>query len=148
MSEPWLWDPVTIWFLIGLVCVIAEFALPGVIIVFFGAGAWFTALVTWLIPIGVSFQVALFSVSSILALVTLRKRLFPAPKEEGESLDEFVGKTAEVVESVSPEQPGKVRLKGALWQAETQGESVLEPGRRVRVTGRESITLFVRSIEE
>jgi len=35
-------NPTLIWFFIGLVLLIAEFSVPGVILVFFGIGAWVT----------------------------------------------------------------------------------------------------------
>ena len=40
-------DSATIWFLIGLGLVLAEFAVPGVILVFLGVAAWIVALLDW-----------------------------------------------------------------------------------------------------
>ena len=37
--------PEIIWFLVGLVLLILEFAMPGLIIGFFGVGAWVVAIV-------------------------------------------------------------------------------------------------------
>jgi len=37
-------DPAVIWFLIGLGLLLLELVLPGLVILFFGAGAWVTAL--------------------------------------------------------------------------------------------------------
>ena len=33
-------DPALLWFLLGFVLVLAEFAAPGIIIIFVGLGAW------------------------------------------------------------------------------------------------------------
>ena len=41
-------NPVLIWFLIGLALVLSEFMLPGIILVFFGLGAWAVCLTTWM----------------------------------------------------------------------------------------------------
>ena len=51
-------DPAIIWFLIGLGLILAEFAVPGVILVFIGIAAWIVALLAW---VGVeSFSVQLW----------------------------------------------------------------------------------------
>jgi hypothetical protein len=56
-----------IWFLVGLVLVLAEFATPGVILVFIGLGAWVAALTTWLgWTEALGAQMGVFAVSSTL----------------------------------------------------------------------------------
>ena len=67
-------NPVLIWFLAGLAFIIFEFALPGIILVFFGVGAWITSLTTWagLTP-GWTSQLLTFSISSVFLLVLLRR---------------------------------------------------------------------------
>ncbi len=40
-------DSAIIWFLIGLGLVVAEFAIPGVILVFIGVAAWVVAVLDW-----------------------------------------------------------------------------------------------------
>ena len=63
-----------IWFLVGLALVILEFQLPGVILIFFGVGAWITALTTWFgWTEGLTLQFWVFAVSSVLLLVSLRR---------------------------------------------------------------------------
>ena len=67
--------PELFWFLLGLVLLLAEFALPGIIIMFFGIGAWITALTTWLgITTGAASQNMVFGLSSVLLLFVLRHR--------------------------------------------------------------------------
>lgn len=147
MTSQWVFNATTVWFLIGLFCVIAEFALPGVIIVFFGVGAWITALVCWFFNISVPLQVAIFTITSIVALVALRRRFNPSPEDCGPDLtEEFTGKTAIVEEPLSKGKPGRVIFKGALWKAETFSDDFLEKGRYVRIVKKESIILFVEPI--
>ncbi|PID73492.1 MAG: hypothetical protein CSB33_03750 [Desulfobacterales bacterium] len=147
-SVSWLTDPVSVWFFIGLCCIIGEFIHPGVVIVFFGVGAWFTALLVWFFPLPVPLQVLIFTLVSIISLVTLRHRINPLKPDVGrESWDDFVGKIAEVTETVPPDRPGQIRFKGALWKAETRDGRLLEKGERVRITARESITLIVSGLE-
>ena len=65
-----------IWFLVGLPFFIAEMAIPGFILFFFGIGAWFVSIVTAIFPeISFNKQILLFSISSIGSLVLLRSYL-------------------------------------------------------------------------
>jgi len=45
-----------IWFLVGVAFLIAEIALSGFILIFFTAGCWIVALVTWLFEIELTGQ--------------------------------------------------------------------------------------------
>ncbi len=143
-------NPALIWFLIGLSCVIAEFSLPGVIIVFFGAGAWVVAIITYFIDINVAAQVSIFTITSIMALILLRKKIIPASDENENSdiKDEFIGKIAVVKEPVIKGKPGRVIFKGATWKAETRSDEALEEGCRVKIVGQESILLYVEPLSE
>jgi len=67
--------PEIIWFLIGLILLIMEFVLPGLIIAFFGVGAWIVALVCLITDIGINTQLIIFILSSVLSLMCLRKWL-------------------------------------------------------------------------
>ncbi len=143
-------NPSLIWFLIGLSCVIAEFSLPGVIIVFFGAGAWVVAIMTYFMDINVTLQVSVFTVTSIMALILLRKK-FISPSDESENsdvADEFIGKIAVVKEPVIKGKPGRVMFKGATWKAETTSDEVLNEGCRVKIVGQESIWLYVEPLKK
>ena len=141
-------DPVTLWFLIGLFCVIAEFFAPGVIIVFFGAGAWVVSLLCLGIDLGLPLQIAVFVVVSIGSLVLLRRRFTPLPETGPDLTDDFIGRTAFVLEPLQRGRPGRVTFKGAVWKAETAAPDVLEKGQYVKIVQRDSIVLFVAPIPE
>lgn len=139
-------DPVTLWFLIGLFCVIAEFFAPGVIIVFFGVGAWVVSLLCLGVTLSVPYQISVFIMVSIGSLVLLRKRFNPQPDGSPDLTDDFLGRTAVVLEPIQRGRPGRVTFKGAAWKAETRALELLEKGRFVTIVGRESIVLFVAPI--
>ena len=141
-------DPATLWFLIGLFCVIAEFFAPGVIIVFFGAGAWVVSLLCLGVTLSVPYQISVFIMVSIGSLVLLRKRFNPQPGGGRDLTEDFIGRTAVVLEPIRRSRPGRVTFKGAAWKAETRSEETLEKGRYVSIVGRESIVLFVAPIQE
>jgi membrane protein implicated in regulation of membrane protease activity len=68
-------DPAVVWFLIGLGLLLLELILPGLVIIFFGAGAWITALVCVVTDINLNWQILIFLVASLLGLVLVRKYL-------------------------------------------------------------------------
>lgn len=140
-------NPALLWFLIGLGLLFAELIVPGLVIIFFGIGAWVTALLSLVIPMSLNVQLLVFLVASLLSLVLLRHyvaewfkgRLMKSHEHNDE--DDVVGREAEVTKLITAEAPGEVRFKGAEWQAEST--QVLEPGERVLITGRKSIRLLV-----
>jgi len=141
--------PEIIWFLVGLVLLIMEFALPGLIIAFFGVGACIVAIVCLITDIGLNTQLIIFIIASVLSLVCLRtwlKGIFmghvKSRQDMTEDLKEFVGERAVVVEKITPKAGGKVELHGTNWTAEADGE--ISEGTAVEVIGKDSLTLKVK----
>ncbi|HCL97209.1 MAG TPA: NfeD family protein, partial [Verrucomicrobiales bacterium] len=63
-----------LWFIAGLAMILLEFVAPGVIIIFFGIGAWVVAMGMWIGMIdSVPAQCLTFAISSLLLLFTLRR---------------------------------------------------------------------------
>ncbi len=139
--------PTVIWFLIGLVLLLLELIIPGFVIIFFGAGAWVTAIVCLIFNIGVNIQLAVFTFSSVLLLLLLRrylrKQFFSEDKSVVETLaDEFLGKTAVVESDIRKGFPGKVSFKGTTWNA--LSDETVKKGQLVEIIGKESINLIVK----
>jgi membrane protein implicated in regulation of membrane protease activity len=137
-----------IWFLVGLTFMLLEFVLPGLIIVFFGAGCWLTSVLLLLFPeLSFSGQLLLFLSSSIALLILLRKtaRKWIGSEQENRTTDElleqFIGKKVIVAEDFGEEEIGKVTLNGTLWEAECSVK--VKKGKTVRIIGKESIKLRV-----
>lgn len=146
-------NPVLLWFLVGLVLALAELVIPGLIIIFFGIGAWIVALATSLGVIeSFNEQLLVFLACSLLSLVIFRKhgqRYFEgrvtgtlAPYE---SLDDFQGGKAVVTNAIIPKHlGGKVEFNGTIWDAESEFE--LAPGAAVQVYARNNLTLKVKPL--
>jgi len=141
-------DPAMVWFLIGLALIVAEFAIPGLIIIFFGLGAWAAALALLAIDMSLFFQIVIFLAVSITSLVMLRKRFVAAADKTPDMTDEFIGKKAVVAQRIRRGAYGQVKFKGALWKAETASEQVMEEGDMVEIVGYESIILKVEPVSE
>jgi membrane protein implicated in regulation of membrane protease activity len=143
--------PELIWFIIGLVLLIAEFVMPGLIIFFFGIGACVVALVCLLTDISLNTQLLIFILSSILSLLCLRRWLkgifmgyIVSKQDITENIEEFIGKRAVVKEKITPQVPGKVEFHGTNWTAEADEEIAAETP--VKIVGKDNITLKVKPL--
>lgn len=120
--------PELVWFVCGVVLVLLEFVVPGVILVFFGLGAWAVTLTTFLgLTQSSGSQLLVFAGASVVLLFALRRYVrtrfsgFVSERQApDQNLDEFTGKSVAVLEDIAPGKPGKVEFKGAPWRAESQ----------------------------
>ena len=138
-------DPAVIWFLVGLGLLLLEMVLPGLVILFFGVGAWVTALVCAITDINLNWQILIFIVASLLGLVLLRKylkkRFFSrTDKEIDDQLEEFIGRKALAIDDFK-DGSGKVEFKGTQWTA--RSKEPVSKGDRVIIRSKDSLTLIV-----
>jgi membrane protein implicated in regulation of membrane protease activity len=150
-----LFNPTLLWFLLGLALILLEFVVPGVILVFFGIGAWAAAVTTYFgLTASFQSQLLVFAVISILLLVVLRKWIkgkfyghVGDVQDQTKNLDEFSGQRVVVLEDVIPNKmEGAVEFKGARWRAVS--DEHIKNGEMAIVTGVDGIILKVRKIEE
>jgi len=144
-------NPTTVWFLLGLILALLEFAIPGVILVFFGIGAWVVAASTYLGLTGsIESQVLLFSIASIVLLFSLRRWIkgkfyghVSDVQDLTQNLNEFIGKKVLVIKDVIPEKPGgKVEFKGSTWNAVS--DEYIKNGDWVTIIETDGITLKIK----
>lgn len=148
MDSEFFMRPDLFWFILGLVFLILELVLPGFVIIFFGIGAWLTSLVCLIFNPGLDLQIIIFSITSILSLLLLRKMLAKKFFNEGgkspDTLeDEFIGMEALALEDITSGSKGKVEFKGTSWKALATND--VRSGQAVEITGKESINLIVKS---
>ena len=146
--------PELIWFLVGLLLLIFEFMLPGLIIAFFGVGAWLVALLCLLsdyVQGSINTQLIIFILASVLSLLCLRRWLkgifmghIVSKQDMTENLEEFMGQRAVVIETITPKAGGKVEFHGTNWVAQADAE--IAEGAVVEIIGKENITLKVKAV--
>jgi membrane protein implicated in regulation of membrane protease activity len=136
-----------IWFIIGFILFILEFVVPGLILFFFGLGAWIVAIVSLFYNVSLNEQMIIFVISSIASILLLRKWLSKIIWERKHSTellqDEFIGKTGVAETQIRPGENGKIAFKGTSWQAASA--DIISKGENVIITGNESILLIVKS---
>jgi len=146
-------DTTSIWFLVGLVLVLLEFAAPGVILVFIGLGAWVTALAVrlgWADHFGL--QMVWFAASSVVLLFALRRLFkgwftgFSETRDTRDNLDEFTGREVVVLSRVAEGGRGQVEFKGANWAARAaEGEySIFDAGERAVIAAVDGLCLLIK----
>jgi len=148
--EAWL-KPHIIWFAIGIILIVLEFQIPGVITIFFGIGAWIVAILCLFLPLSINLQLIIFLLSSLVLLALLRRFLktflderFDTSGVGEEEMDEFIGQKAVVVEDITPDKKGKVEFHGTNWAAEAY--ETIPKGATVEIINKKNITLIVNKI--
>jgi membrane protein implicated in regulation of membrane protease activity len=149
----WLTAPL-IWFIIGLILLLLEFAMPGLVTVFFGIGAWVVAIICLFIDIPINLQLVIFLLASMVSLLALRRWLkenlfrnrYASSEIEEQELAEFIGQRAVVTRTITPETKGRVEFHGTYWDAEAY-ETIPE-GAPVEIIDKKNITLIVNSIKQ
>ena len=146
-------NPELLWFIVGLVFIVAELMMPGFIIFFFGIGAWVTALGAGLgILPSFNLQLLTFLVSSGFSLAIFRKKgkkyfegKVSGKLAAGEDLDDIRGQRAVVIAPIEPNAVGgKVEYHGTVWQASS--DVAIENGAVVVITERKNLVLHVKPL--
>ena len=143
--------PVLIWFLVGVVFLLLELATPGLVLLFFGIGAWVVAGVYLATPVHLNTQLFLFMTASVVSMVLLRRWLkgvfsgyVKSKQDSTQELQDLIGKHAIVKEKITPRMAGRVELHGSDWTAQADQEIAI--GSPVEVIGQNSIILKVKPL--
>lgn len=144
-------NPAILWFALGLAFLLIELALPGLIIIFFGVGAWITALTYLIFDFGFNSQLVIFILSSLVSLALLRRFLLKDKSPAATYLNanelnhEFIGHTCTVSETILPgPEGGRVQFRGTNWKAISQVP--VTAGETVRIIAQDSIVLVVQPL--
>ena len=144
-----LTNPVFLWLIAAVILLVLEFAIPGVLVIFFSFGALVLMLLTWIFPsLPLNFQLIIFLIISVLSLILMRRKLkkvFRGKKtttSDSDESDEIIGKTVTVTVDITPKSAGRISLNGTEWTAESTEEC--KTGERVIIAGRESLVLKVK----
>ena len=135
------------WFIAGIVLLIFELFVPGLVMVFFGVGALIAGLAAWMFEMSWQVEILIFLVSSILSLIFMRKYLLEkmAKKDKSGEVEDIIGENAMVTETIYPNRGGKIKFHGVDWKADAEVE--IEQGKLVEIIDKRSIVLIVKPID-
>jgi membrane protein implicated in regulation of membrane protease activity len=140
-----------IWFVAGLIMILLEFTQPGLVIVFFGVGAWVVSLLAYLdILETLRSQLLVFGGVSVGLLLALRRWVrgkfyghVGAKQDLTQNLDEFTGKQVTVLQDVIPGKAGgQVEFKGTSWRAVSDQE--VKKGETAVIDEMDGLTLVIK----
>lgn len=140
------------WLLWTLVCVVAlilEVSSGTFYLMCFAIGAVGAVMVS-LMGTPLWLQVLVFSAISAVSVFCVRpllvKCLHPVQKERLSNASALVGRQGVVIEPISAERPGYVRVDGDEWRAVTAGGAMIERGVNVRIIAMNSIVVTVEPV--
>ncbi len=141
------------WLLWTFVCVVAlilEVSSGTFYLMCFAIGA-VGAVVVSLMGTPLWLQVLVFSAISAVSVFCVRpllvKCLHPVQKERLSNASALVGRQGVVIEPISAERPGYVRVDGDEWRAVTADGTMIERGETVRITAINSIIVTVELVD-
>ncbi len=143
-------NPGLMWLSIGVILFVLEMAVPGFILFFFGLAAWITALGCYLFHLNLNTQLAVFLVSSLITLFSLRsvvKKVFTGDSKDDEE-DSIMAKGGEkcvVSAAITPPAEGQVKFSGTFWRAEAI-ENIAE-GEVVEIVKQKDLLITVQKIK-
>jgi len=137
-------EPGWLWMIGGILLLIAEVIAPGFFLVFIGVAALATGAFTLLFGMPLAFQLILFTIYALVAVMIGRKVYANQAADSTDPLlndraARMVGKSVTVIVAVD-EHSGRVRVGDSEWSARG-GPG--RPGERVRITGVDGNCLLV-----
>ena len=140
-------EPHWCWLIAGVLLGIAEVIAPGFFLIWLGAAAITTGIVTLVTGIPLEAQFGLFAVTAIAAVYGARRWLNanPGPTSDpllNDRVARLIGQTVLVVATIQNGE-GRVKVGDGVWNAEGPDAPV---GAHVRVTGATGTTLLVEPV--
>ena len=147
-------DTITwLWLICGLVLMVSEIFVPGLVVVFLGLSALLVAAGRWLGLIdGLMNSFTfwfVFSLTSVLGLRGLITKLFPGNvfRRLVDEDKDAIGHVVEVIEEASPDHDkGRIRFRGTTWKAKTEFGRIF-PGQKAIIQGRQEMVWIVDPAE-
>jgi inner membrane protein len=148
MSEI-IFSPALVWATFGLILLAAELATVTFILSFLGLGAIIVSLTTWAgLTSTLSSQLLVFSVSSLLLLLLLRrmaKRLFAGSHD---APPDYKGERVKVVKIIPAGGEGTIKYRGSEWFAFCDENKNINEGDTVEIVAIEGIRVKVKPVAE
>lgn len=135
-----------LWTILAVICLIIELGSGDFFVTCFAIGA-FGALVVSLVDMPLWAQVIVFAAVSVLSILFIRPPLVRLLHATGpnrlSNAEALIGRQGTVVDKISPNHHGYVKIDGDVWKAVTKADEEIEEGEKVRVISMESIIVTV-----
>ncbi len=145
---------VIVWFSLGVLFIFLEFFIPGLVVVFLGAGALTVAL---LLMVGAISSILnsitywfIFSLGYILLVRWFFLRIFPSHSRYDTSIedDDFKGTIVDVIEQIESDNTnGRIRFQDSSWPAISSSRTIAS-GEKARLVIRDNLSWIVEPLEK
>ena len=137
------------WLILMIILLIVEAAAPGLVSVWFAAGA-FAAMITAAFKLEIWLQIVVFVCVSVLSLILTKPlvKKFVNGKIQPTNADRIIGRECIVKETIDNlAGTGTILVEGVVWTARSANETVAIPGgARVIVDRIDGVKAIVHSI--
>lgn len=142
-----------LWLLWTLVCVLAlilEVSSGTFYLMCFALGAACSIVMSLVPGVPLWVQVLVFAVASAIAVFGVRpfavKYLHPHHADRVSNADALIGREGTVIEPITPQHDGYVKVDGDEWRAVSADGSAIAKGVSVRIISRDSIIVTVTPV--
>jgi membrane protein implicated in regulation of membrane protease activity len=142
-----------IWLIAGIVLMLSEFLIPGLVVVFLGLAAVLIAIGRWTGLIDNLLDSFTYwfvlTVAIILVLRGLVARFFSGDVSITRSSDdeEALGRVVKVTEEVGSDHDlGRIHFRGTTWKAKSEYGRAF-PGQQVKIVGRDNLVWIVDPVD-
>lgn len=136
------------WTLLAIVLFIAELFTPTFFLACLGLGAGF-ALIPSVLGLGLAWQLAFFSIGSLLSIFFLRP-LVNKPKGHMyvSGIDALVGRRIRLSSDIPTDSYSEIQIDGDVWRIEMEDKSFCPQKSLVLIVGYNGLVLQARPISE
>lgn len=140
-NMPW------VWFIIAVLCFVAEMLTMQLTTIWFAIAALITVFVS-LLPIPPVFQVFLFLAGASALLILTRpfvKKKLEARKIKTNA-DSLIGQKALVTKDIGEFEKGEIKIEGKIWSAKTADGTLLSAENKCIIEKIEGVTCIVKAV--
>jgi membrane protein implicated in regulation of membrane protease activity len=142
-----------IWWVFGVILILLEFILPGLVVVFLGLAALTVGVLEYFdLLTNLSYQILAWFIISIVYCLGLRMiviKFYPSDTKK-QNVDEdvdVIGMKAVVCKDIGKDLVGRIRHGETTWPAESENDEMISSGEEVIIVGRDNLTWIVKKIE-
>ncbi len=143
-----------IWLIFAIVLMVIEIFTPAFLFGLFSIGAVITSLIAYLFPKLLYLQIFIFTISSFLLVIFVRKifiKYFGKKKEDelSTNIKSIIGKRHKITELVNnDENNGAIIISGVRWRVVSDDSSIIKKGEMVEVIDINGTKLTVKVIND
>ncbi len=125
---------VWVWAVLFIVTLVVEIVSVELVSIWFAFGS-LIAFILALCKVGVTWQIVVFLVVSVVLLASLRWVCikFLKNSKEKTNLDSLIGKSYKLLKDIEDEVPGEIKVNDVVWRAVTKNGENVKAGEKVKI---------------